>query len=167
MHAALIHFMSIPPVLLMKYAKTNVRSRFYIFIIPKTRFSRKGAFSQSLVFLCLWKIAIGARFCLCRTEKERAMRAPAVVCKCRWIGSVKFGKQRCAEVGAPYGNTSRLYLAIRRICKTVQNNAKSRQVFTSARHSQVPSVSAEQTSCATLSCRACVDETICVAVRYL
>ena len=59
MHAALIRFMSIPPVLLMKYAKNNMHSRFYIFIILKTEFFRKGVFSQSLVFLCLWKSAIG------------------------------------------------------------------------------------------------------------
>ena len=46
MHAALIRFMSIPPVLLMKYAKNNIYSRFYIFIILKTEFFRKGGFHK-------------------------------------------------------------------------------------------------------------------------
>ena len=46
MHAALIRFMSIPPVLLMKYAKNNIHSRFYIFIILKTGFFRKGGFHK-------------------------------------------------------------------------------------------------------------------------
>ena len=78
MHAALIRFISISPVLLMKYAKNNIHRRFYIFIILKTEFFRKGGFSQSLVFLYLWKIAIGARFRLCRTEKGRTMCAPTV-----------------------------------------------------------------------------------------
>ena len=39
--------------------------------------------------------------------------------------------------------------------------------FVAEQNPQVPSVATRPTSCATLLCRACVDETICVAARYL
>ena len=75
MHAALIRFMSIPPVLLMKYAKNNIRGRFYIFIILKAEFFRKGGFSQSLVFPVCGKSPQARSFVCAEQKKRRTMCA--------------------------------------------------------------------------------------------
>ena len=99
------------------------------------------------------------------------MCAPAVVCKCRLIVIFDFLRNVVsggvwAATGRPYGmNCAKQKATVRRGRRTLRSSMKI--TFIDVQNSQVPSVSAEQTSCATLSCRACIDETICVAVRYL
>ena len=141
----------------MKYAKNNVHSRFYIFIILKTEFFRKGVFSQSLVFLCLWKIAIGARFCLCRTEKGRTMCAPTVICKCRLIKSMQFANTRSDEFIPPSGKALAAYKTSQVLCEITRKRV--------ARHCYPPGDLLLPFGQFTL-CRVCVELPVCVAERH-